>query len=64
MDLSNGRLKIKRGAERFADMVNKLYAGLDPDVRYGLDRRAFNAQRSHPHPATLSASRRRKLRRN
>jgi len=64
MDVSNGRLSLKRGAERLADMVKKLYEGLDPDVRYGLDRRAFNAQRAHPHPSTLTAARRRKLRRN
>lgn len=64
MDLSNRRLRIRNEVQRAADMVRRLYLGLDPDVRYALDRRAFNAQRSHRHPATLSASRRSKLRRN
>lgn len=60
MDLSNGKLRLRGGRQRGLEWLRQFFQ--DPDS-YPLRRRIFHAQRAHRHPATLSASRRRKLRR-
>jgi len=61
MELSNTRLALRSGRKRATDWLRRLIESADG---YPLRRRIFNAQRAHRHPATLAASRRRKLRRN
>lgn len=60
MDASNGRLRLMRGIDRmrkiFSDTINL------PEA-YPIRRRVFNQQRMQRHPTSMSASRRRKLRR-
>jgi len=55
------KLKLKTVAAKAKD---KLAAWMGIVNSYGFQRTVFNAQRSHRHPAMMSASRRRKLRRN
>lgn len=55
------KLKLKTAAQKAKD---KLAAWLGIVNSYPFKRKVFNAQRSHRHPAMMTASRRHKLRRN
>lgn len=55
------KLNLKSAKQKAKD---KLAAWLKHVESYEFKRTVFNAQRSHKHPAFMSAARRRKLRRN
>lgn len=57
---SNMGLKLLNAPQRFLAWIKRL---LDMEQAYPLRRSLFNAQRGHQHPATMSAARRRKLKR-
>lgn len=55
------KLKLKSVAQKVKDNIAAWMGIIES---YSFKRTVFNAQRQHPHPAMMSAAKRRKLRRN